>query len=337
MEIRRCLAQEYPEFLREINDAFGEKQGWFEQNVSHCTPYPADADNELISQHFVCISDGRIVGGLGAYPMHWAVCDDSGNQMVLPVYGIGQVFCAKAHRGHGVMARLMHAAEKDMLKAGNVLGFLGGVRSLYKRYNYDFCGNNVKYRIRKWELSEFATKGTLTVRVAEMSDLPELELAYGSLPSGIVRENWSRLLMRPNFTWEIGEAEGKKAYLVYSKPEEICEIYGDTSVAAAMLLKLLGEHESLQVFYPKSATTVMGRWLYDNANYLELNPLTQASIINPDGLLDALGVDKSDFCESARRDVCKYLLGFSHDVLPDDLPTISHKPFCAWMSEVDFI
>ncbi|MCL2222939.1 MAG: GNAT family N-acetyltransferase [Oscillospiraceae bacterium] len=335
MEIRRCLVQEYPEFLREVNDAFGERQEWFEKNVSHCTPYPADADSELIGKHFVCISDGRIVGGLGAYPMRWAVCDDSGNRVVLPAYGIGQVFCAKSHRGQGIMARLMYAAEDDMRKMGNVLGCLDGVRSLYRRYSYDYSGNNVKYHVRKWELLKFAEKGPLSVRTVNLSDLPELESAYSSLPSGIVRANWDRLLIRPNFTWKIGESEGKKAYLVYSKPEEICEIYGDTAVAAAMLLDILQERDSLYVFYPKSTLSEMGRWLYDISHFMELVPLTKISVINPDGLLDVLGVDKDEMSESARHDVCKYLLGFSHNALTGDLPALEREPLCVWLSEVD--
>ena len=199
MEIKKCTQADYAALLDVFNDAFGygRTNEWFQKNMPHCTPYPAQAKADEVERHFMCIIDGCIVGGLGAYPLDWVVSNASGERRVISAYGIGQVCCLPEFRNHGVMSALMKASEAEMYKQCRTVGYLGGDRRRYKHFGYDFGICNVSYRLDV-ELLKLVANPGVAIREASLADWPVINEAYETLPSYIKRSprGWELRFLR---------------------------------------------------------------------------------------------------------------------------------------------
>ena len=369
MEIRKCTPADYPELLDVFNDAFGYARGWFQREMTHCTPCPSLATTQEIERHYICIIDGRIAGGLGAYPMDWTVTTSQGERRNISAYGIGQVSCLPEFRNRGVMTALMNASEEDMRRQGRAVGYLGGRRRRYGYYGYDFGGNVVKYRLDKGLLELYCRQAeipipdttndpSITIRQANLPDWPEINQAYETLPSYIHRSprTWELQFARAGNRWFIGEYAGHKAYMC-AQPEfsdwvaaaketesnqicfnQICEIYGDPIVLAAMLLhqaNSIGEDKSLHISHAAQnlIATPAGQMLYKTASHVGSEPIGLFAIVNTAKFLEEMGIDHNGIPLATKEAITRQLLNFTP--LPEKQPYI--QPMCAWISGVDSI
>ncbi|MCL2377772.1 MAG: GNAT family N-acetyltransferase [Defluviitaleaceae bacterium] len=340
MEIRKITQQEYPALLDVFNDAFdyGREKEWFQREHAHCTPYPATVNTEEIGHHWVSIIDGRIAGGLGAYPLDWVVSNSNSESRTISLYGIGQVCCLPEFRNQGVMSALMTAAEADMLQLGRTVGYLTGDRRRYGYFGYDFGGNVVKYRLDNKLLKHAASPGA-TIRQATYADWAELNQAYECQPSYVKRSarSWELHFSRAGLQWFIGELGSRKGYVCIQSKVNASEIYGDPGVLAAMLHERaasLEKGETLQVFHAAQdvISTPAGQMLYSTAAVVDSRPAGLFNVINPAKLLDELAIDHANLSDSVREAMARQAVNFTH--LPGKWQV---QPLCAWVSGVDSI
>jgi len=340
MKISQCTLEKYPAMLNTLDESFSNDPGWFTKNLPHCTPFSEIATPEEIAQHLICEIDGEIAGVTGVYPLDWVI-----DGKVVPAYGIGQVCCLPKFRQRGVMSALQKAAEAVMLGQGRVLGMLGGDRRRYGFFGYDFGGNKLAFYLKKKYLVPYVNGTMPTIRTAQSSDAARLKAAYNHLPARILRSerHWFHHFSRQNGRWLVGELDGRYAYVGYVNPNEIHEIYGDASIAAAMLLHIIAhenEGKYISVYYPMQNAnhTDMGRMLYDLASNVEVQPLDLLSVIDADGLLDVLEIDTSHLDTDKRKALAQRLVGFVHRPLPVGLEMLEkYSPLCVWKSAMDDI
>ena len=341
MEIRKCTPADYPELLDVLNDAFGfgRENEWFQKETTHCTPYPSQATAEEIGLHWICIIDGKIAGGLGAYPMDWVVSGADGQRYTISAYGIGQVCCLPEFRNRGVMSAMMKAAEADMRERGRSVGYLEGSRRRYGYFGYDFGGSAVIFRLDK-KLLELTTSPGLVMRQAKLEDWPTINEACTAQPSYVVRSarSWELQFSRTNMRWFIGESGSNKGYMCVRSDNMIVEIHGDPGILAAMLLDRangLEEGKSLAVMH--SAQNVMatpeGQMLTGAAGWVESYPNGLFVVLDAAQLLDELGINHTDMPAAIKESVARQLLNFTP--LPEKRQYI--QPLHAWIPKVDSI
>jgi len=341
MEIKKCTPADYPALLDVFNDAFGYGRAdeWFQKEMPHCTPYPALVTKEEIEHHWLCIIDGHIAGGLGAYPVDWIVSNSKGEKHTISAYGIGQVCCLPEFRNQGVMTVLLNASEADMRKQGRAVGFLHGNRRRYGYFGYDFGGHTVKYHMDYKLLESVASQGT-TIRQAILADWAEINDVYETQPSYIKRcaRSWKLQFARIGLKWFVGECDGRKGYMCVQSNNDICEIYGDPGVLAAMILDRAGSLEdvnSLCVIHAAEnvISTPQGQMLYSTAASVESQPKGLFVILDAAKILTELEIDHTNMPLATKESIARQLLNFSP--LPEKRPYI--QPLCAWISAVDSI
>ena len=338
MEIRLCSKEEYPQMLDMMNDAFdyGRENNWFQQEYSHCTPYPSIATDEEIERHFVCFIDGQIAGALGAYPIDFTVSEISGDKKTIRGYGIGQVSCRKDCRNQGVMSALLKESEKQMQNQERWLGVLGGDRFRYGNFGYDFFGSQITFGIDKRLLARQIDGGGIEIRQATTADLNELNEAYETLPSYAKRNarEWELRLMRRNYVWQIGTQNGKKGYMAFHTPELIFEMYGDAATLASMLQHRLNKLENgsgLKVMYHHCHNDPVGEMLYNSAAWINYIPIGMHVVNNPHGLLRELDI-KHVLTPPKQKLLVRHLLG----TLPSRFKTeFLTPPLGIWLSRAD--
>jgi len=340
MEIRKCLTADYPNFLEVLNASFeNEPDEWFQKEHCHCTPYPAKATAEEIERHWICLIDGKIVGGLGAYPADWVVSNSQGEQWVISAYGIGQVCCLPEYRSRGVMSALMKAAEADMKAQGRPVGYLGGNRRRYGHFGYDFGGNMVRYGLDK-KLLELVASANLDIRQAELADWPDINKEYETQPSYVKRSprNWELHFSRIGIQWFIGQCDGRKGYMAIRQGKQVCELYGDPGVLAAMLLhhtNNLEEGKGLSITYAAQdvAASSVGQMLDKTASWADSSPIGLFVVIDAPKLLDELQINHTNMTPAAKYTVARQLLNFT----PLSQKALDVQPLCAWISKADSI
>jgi len=341
MEVRKCTKEDYPALLDVFNDAFkhGRETEWFQKNWTHCTPYPSMATPEEIGRHWLCIIDGHIAGGLGAYPMNWVVSNSDNEQRTVSAYGIGQVACMPEFRNQGVMSALMKASAADMKMQGYTVGYLSGNRRRYGYFGYDIGGNTVKYRLDTKLLKNAAAQG-ITTRTAKLSDWPEINRAYETQPSYVMRSPrmWELHFARESTRWLIGERDGRKGYICAPIGHDISEVYGDPGVLAAMLLEIadtLDEDKTLQLYHSAQdvISTPVGQMLYNAAAKVESYPAGMLAIVNAAKLLDELQIDHTGISNADKEAMAHRLFNFAP--LPGKLQ--GAQPLCAWIPGTDSI
>jgi predicted N-acetyltransferase YhbS len=288
-QLRRCQPQDYEEFLAVANEAFGHSQesAWFQQNVGHCVPYPALATAADFRHHILAFQDGRVVGGVGAYPMELVVRENNGERFTLKTVGIGQVCCAPEARGQGVMTAALTRALAEAAAKGAVLAVLGGDRFRYGHFGFDFFGSRLRltYQLKRLEVH----MAGLDAQPAGPKNIMTLAALHGRMDAYVHRDTacWEKQLGRHNLSWTLGRLKGQAAYLAHgAQPEEVLELVGDPAAALALLRWHMETRglEALSVVMPLRPLPV-GDPLWQAASGWTVGPTGLAAVLRRDDLL----------------------------------------------------
>lgn len=129
--IRNVRIEEFEEFIRFIERAFGVYKGFFPRTYPHLyRPTP-----EACRWAYVAEDEGRIVSHVGLYPMETVTAG-----VRLRIGGIGAVATAPDARGKGYMSQLLPHVIAEMRRLEYPISWLGGDRQRYGRFGWEMAG-----------------------------------------------------------------------------------------------------------------------------------------------------------------------------------------------------
>lgn len=139
----QAVLSDYKELLSFENRVF---------NVRFLSKVPkAYKDKEkCISYHGVVKENGKIIGGICAYPSE--LITSAGT---LKAVGIGSVAVDKSCRGKGIMKDLMGYCETRAKESEADIGFLSGYRQRYEHYGYIPCGTAYGFDVSDYYISHY--------------------------------------------------------------------------------------------------------------------------------------------------------------------------------------
>lgn len=126
--IRTLHVEEFDDFMRYVERAFGHSKGWFERHLPHIYR-PTE---EVCSWAYVVVEDGEIRSHVGVYPIKSVTAG-----LPLSIGGIGAVSTAPEARGKGYMTQLLDHAIDEMRRIGYPVSWLGGDRQRYNTFGWE--------------------------------------------------------------------------------------------------------------------------------------------------------------------------------------------------------
>ena len=127
-KIRTLNVEEFEDFMRYVERAFGHSKGFFTRVYPHIyEPTP-----EVCAWGYVVEENGKIVSHVGVYPIEVVTAGVS-----LTLGGIGAVSTAVAARGKGYMTKLLYHAIDEMRAQGYPASWLGGDRQRYNTFGWE--------------------------------------------------------------------------------------------------------------------------------------------------------------------------------------------------------
>jgi len=338
------------DLLNEVFE-FDPADAFFQTNLANCTPSPVHALDSEIEKHYIAISDGKVVGVLGAYPSLMYISENSrsGAKFVIKSCGIGQVACAKAYRGRGIMRHLMESAMDEMKRNGVQISHLGGEPSIYGVYGFAHAGNTVSFSFHKHSFAKFVNEDCISIKKADISDYTILNELVSLFPAYIQRDRraWEKNFMRKPYAWLIGEGSGGKGFVgVYET--EIVEAQGDVEVVKKLILHHMEGNglETVSLTYPEA--NLSGDLLYEELwRVSSCFAKTNAGLVafcNPDSLLKELspildrydmGVNKLD--EEEKNGLLRILFGNGSQPCDETSAFAKIKPLLYWIPKADAV
>jgi predicted N-acetyltransferase YhbS len=129
-EIRHVRAEEFEDFMRYVERAFGHSKAFFQRAYPHLY----QPTQRALEWAYVVDENGRIVSHVGVYPIETVTAG-----VPLSIGGIGAVSTAPAARGKGYMTQLMHHIIDEMRLIGYPVSWLGGDRQRYNTFGYELA------------------------------------------------------------------------------------------------------------------------------------------------------------------------------------------------------
>jgi predicted acetyltransferase len=126
--IRTLHVEEFDNFMRYVERAFGHSKGWFERHLPHLYR-PTE---KACQWAYVVVEDGAIRSHVGVYPIESVTAG-----LPLAIGGIGAVSTAPEARGKGYMTRLLDHAIEEMRRIGYPASWLGGDRQRYNTFGWE--------------------------------------------------------------------------------------------------------------------------------------------------------------------------------------------------------
>lgn len=127
-EIRTIHVEEFEDFMRYIERAFGHSVDFFRRFGPHISkPTP-----EVCAWGYVVEENGKIVSHVGVYPIEVVTAG-----VPLKLGGIGGVSTAVEARGKGYMTQLLYHAIDEMRAQGYAASWLGGDRQRYNSFGWE--------------------------------------------------------------------------------------------------------------------------------------------------------------------------------------------------------
>lgn len=144
-EIRHVRAEEFEDFMRFIERAFGHSKAFFERAYPHL--YQPNA--RALDWAYIVDEDGEIVSHVGVYPIESVTAGVS-----LTIGGIGAVSTAPGARGKGYMTQLLTHVIDEMRRLGYPVSWLGGDRQRYNTFGWELAASvytvDVSQRSLRW-------------------------------------------------------------------------------------------------------------------------------------------------------------------------------------------
>ena len=126
--IRTLHVEEFDDFVRYLERAFGQAKGWFEGHLPHIYR-PTE---RACAWAYVIVDDGEIRSHVGVYPIQAVTTG-----FPLAIGGIGAVSTAPEARGQGYMTRLLDHAIREMRRRDYPVSWLGGDRQRYNTFGWE--------------------------------------------------------------------------------------------------------------------------------------------------------------------------------------------------------
>jgi len=130
VNLRHVRIDEFDEFMRLIERAFGHSRMFFQRVYPHLYR-PTE---EALSWAYVIEEDGQLVSHVGLYPIEAVTAG-----VHLNVGGIGAVSTAPQARGKGYMSRLLFHIVDEMRRLGYAASWLGGDRQRYNTFGWELA------------------------------------------------------------------------------------------------------------------------------------------------------------------------------------------------------
>jgi predicted acetyltransferase len=227
-EIRPITSDEFPEFTRTDEAAFGQQPS--DQEIESFRPI-CELDRTLAA-----FDAGRIVATAGAISLELTLP----GQTLLPVAGVTYVGVLPTHRRHGLLRALMRRQLDDLRHRGETLAILTASESaIYERFGYGLASSVVHVEIERQYASfsrpiEPAGRVSLVEHEAAMDVLPALyDRARQHRPGAVSRsiEHWRMILSFPAqdgfgprfyaiYRSSSGEVEGAALYRIKQQRED---------------------------------------------------------------------------------------------------------------------
>jgi predicted N-acetyltransferase YhbS len=129
-EIRHVRAEEFDDFMRYVERAFGHSKAFFERAYPHLYR-PTE---RALEWAYVVDEDGKIVSHVGVYPIEAVTAG-----VRLSIGGIGAVSTAPGARGKGYMTLLLEHVINEMRRIGYPVSWLGGDRQRYNTFGWELA------------------------------------------------------------------------------------------------------------------------------------------------------------------------------------------------------
>jgi predicted N-acetyltransferase YhbS len=127
-KIRTVRAEEFEDFMRYVERAFGHSVDFFRRFGPHIyKPTP-----EVCAWGYVVEENGKIVSHVGVYPLEVVTTG-----VPLKLGGIGAVSTAVEARGKGYMTQLLYHAIEEMRAQSYPASWLGGDRQRYNTFGWE--------------------------------------------------------------------------------------------------------------------------------------------------------------------------------------------------------
>ena len=172
-EIRHPRIEEFEQFVRYVERAFGHSKAFFQRAYPHLY-LPTE---EALGWAYVIEEGGEIVSHVGVYPIESVT---AGVRMTIG--GIGAVSTAPKARGKGYMTQLLYHIVDEMRRIGYPVSWLGGDRQRYNTFGWELASPQYDLQFSPRSL-EWA--GVEPVEIEEV--MPEEALStvarYQSLPA----------------------------------------------------------------------------------------------------------------------------------------------------------
>lgn len=252
-EIRHATAADYEPLLNWLNGIFQpDVPNFFQNSYAHVFHGP-----ESITDTSLVLQEGRqYLGHITMLPLE--IKTSIGN---LRTGAIGQVAVDPSARGRGLLHVLMQAAHREALAKGCVIGFLGGVRSLYSRFGYEICGMNYEWM---WDRQgRKAASGPHLLDSVSVADA--IHEHWGRKPYGVCwsRDVFGKVLQRP--LWEVWKSGSGTAYALLHKGagrRMVDGFFGDAEEFQS-LLDSLCEDSPIYIRHG-TGDTMMEQWMEES-------------------------------------------------------------------------
>ncbi len=222
--VRRAQMADRDELVRVLNIAFSGDPA---RPVSFLSILPHLFDPERISEHYVRVQNGRIVGAVGLYQYDVKV-----GGVVFRGSGLGQVATLPEARGGGVMTVLLKAACHDADAAGYEFCWLGGDRLRYGRFGWATGGLKMSFFTTPRFLPEPPPESEVRALDAQRDFDRVRECMRNDPNTVVVPDGELRKILKSDLTggWVAGGAfvayrRGQRTiYLGDGKPDEVARL-----------------------------------------------------------------------------------------------------------------
>jgi predicted N-acetyltransferase YhbS len=195
-EIRHVRAEEFEDFMRYVERAFGHSKAFFERAYPHLYQ-PTETALEWA---YIVDENGKIVSHVGLYPIETVTAG-----VPLSIGGIGAVSTTPAARGKGYMTQLLNHVIDEMRRIGYPVSWLGGDRQRYNTFGWELA--SPVYRL---DFSQRSLRWHNVDPVAVQEVLPEEAIEalrrYQTLPAcHTTRPNLARQMQKMDLRFWVAE------------------------------------------------------------------------------------------------------------------------------------